>query len=87
MLCIGDADVDLSTEILNILPFQDPLPVSLTLTRDSIAQEVDETFTLTIVPITILEGYTANRLVLQGTILDADSKLMLRSRPIPSLGS
>ena len=75
MLCIGDGDVDLSTATLNLFSIQDPVPVSLTLTRDSIAHEVDETFTLTIVPVTILEGYTATRLVLQGTILDADSKL------------
>ena len=75
MLCLGDGDVDIPARILHLFPFQDPLLVSLTLTKDSIAQEVDETFTLTIVPVPILEGYTANRLVLQGTILDADSKL------------
>ena len=75
MLCIGEGDVDLHDARFFIFPSNDPSSVRLTLTRDSIAQEVNETFTLTIEPDFTLEGYTATRLLLPGTILDADSKL------------
>ena len=58
---------------LNLDPENDPLPVSFTFTKDSVAQESDETFTLTLGNTDTLVGYTI-RCMLQGTILDEDSK-------------
>ncbi len=64
---------------LNLDPENDPLPVSFTFTKDSVAQESDETFTLTLGNTNTLVGYTIRRM-LQGTILDEDSKLIKHFR-------
>ena len=59
---------------LDLSAKNDPLPVSFIFIMDSVAQESDETFTLTLGDTDTLVGYTI-RSMLQGTILDDDSKL------------
>ena len=67
-------DIYLAISRLDLSAKNDPLPVSFTFTMDSVAQESDETFTLTLGDTDTLVGYTI-RSMLQGTILDDDSKL------------
>ena len=80
----------LYTTTLFLFRHRDPSPVSFLYRRDSIAQEAEETFILTIATTANLTEYTT-RLVLHGTILDDDSELNfgLESRYLflPSLGS
>ncbi len=66
--------MDLAISRLEFTAENDPLPVSFTFTKDSVAQESDEAFILTLGNTDTLVGYTI-RSMLQGTILDDDSKL------------
>ena len=66
--------MELLTTDLALSEGRNPLPVSFILKDDSVAQETDEKFNLTIVTISSLTGYTT-RIVLMGTIFDDDSKL------------
>ena len=71
----GDGDLDLTTSSVNVFSGSDPVNISFLFTKDYIAQEIDEIFTLTLVDQgNFLAGYTT-RLVLTGTILDDDSEL------------
>ena len=65
--------MSLSTTELEFSQDQNPLNVFFMFVEDSIAQEQDETFSLTIEHISGLDGYKAN-FVLQGTILDSGGK-------------
>ena len=70
-----DGDLDLTTTSVNVFTGSDPVIISFLFTKDLIAQEIDETFNLTLVDQgNFLAGYTT-RLVLMGTILDDDSEL------------
>ena len=71
----GDGDLDLTTMSVNVFTGSDPVKISFLFIKDLIAQEIDETFTLTLVDQgNFLAGYLT-RLVLTGTILDEDSEL------------
>ncbi len=66
--------MELLTTDLALFGGRNPLPVSFIFKDDSVAQETDETFNLTIATTSSLAGYMT-RLVLMGTILDDDSEL------------
>ena len=66
--------MELLTTDLALFEGRNPLPVSFIFKDDSIAEESEETFNLTIATTSSLAGYTT-RLVLMGTILDDDSEL------------
>ena len=66
--------MELLTTDLALFEGRNPLPVSFIFKDDSVAQETDETFNLTIATTSSLAGYMT-RLVLMGTILDDDSEL------------
>ena len=66
--------MSLYTTELEFLQDQNPLNVFFMFTVDSIAQEKDETFSLTIEHISGLDGYNKANYVLQGTILDSSGK-------------
>ena len=67
--------MELLTTDLALFEGQNPLPVSFIFKDDSVAAESGETFTLTIANTSSLAEYTT-KLVLMGTILDNDSKLI-----------
>ena len=66
--------MELLTTYLALFEGRNPLPVSFIFKDDSVAEELEETFNLTIATTSSLAGYTTS-LVLMGTILDDDSKL------------
>ena len=71
---IGVGDVELLTTDLALFEGRNPLPVSFIFKDDSVAEESEETFTLTIATTSCLAG-CITRPVLMGTILDDDSEL------------
>ena len=66
--------MSLSTTKLEFSQDQNPLNIFFMFTEDSIAQEQDETFSLTIEHVSGLDGYNKANFVLQGTILDSGGK-------------
>ena len=66
--------MELLTTDLALFEGRNPLSVSFIFKDDSVAEESEETFTLTIATTSCCAGYIT-RPVLMGTILDDDSKL------------